>query len=293
MYRTMSIISIYALGVAVIFFQLLSMVNKNPAESQPNTHKRKFVFYDHFNKKQNIYGMSYHEFKLPFKMPSHNTVCWNSYLTRNIPFACLAGTPNPKEWQQRFVDIVTPTGNNKTSIEACCMYFQALFATGASSETITQQQNFLLSLIRKNDPLDCSVPAIAHTVASLYNPLTAKCILGNIKSVSEHLRSMPTDIYERDEFLMTPLHWAICQKQSSITDLLIERGANLNAQDDQGNTPLHTAIYRGDYITAYKLTLIEGADICCTNLLGKTPFQLFTEHEHGESSIPIKTELKS
>lgn len=44
-----------------------------------------------------------------------------------------------------------------------------------------------------------------------------------------------------DQLMTTPLHWAIRNKQREICRLLCEAGANVDAQDARGNTPLHYA----------------------------------------------------
>lgn len=44
----------------------------------------------------------------------------------------------------------------------------------------------------------------------------------------------------------TPLHWAIAAKQHEIAELLLDRGASPRAKDDNGMTPLHIAVSRGD-----------------------------------------------
>lgn len=40
----------------------------------------------------------------------------------------------------------------------------------------------------------------------------------------------------------TPLHWACAKSQQHAIRLLVERGANINAQNKRGVTPLHSLI---------------------------------------------------
>lgn len=60
---------------------------------------------------------------------------------------------------------------------------------------------------------------------------------------------------------MPPLAYAAVSRQTQIAELLIERGARLEAQDQQGNTALLLAAMRGDNLGMLKLLLAKGADI--------------------------------
>lgn len=65
----------------------------------------------------------------------------------------------------------------------------------------------------------------------------------NIEQVFEKLKT-------KDEYQRTPLHRAIeCEVDSKWIDLMLNNGADPNAQDDNGNTPLHYAAQNGDIAT--------------------------------------------
>jgi len=57
----------------------------------------------------------------------------------------------------------------------------------------------------------------------------------------------------------TPLHAAAAGKHADIVALLLEHGANANAQQNGGWTPLHSAAQNGDLESARAL-LAGGAD---------------------------------
>jgi ankyrin repeat protein len=68
------------------------------------------------------------------------------------------------------------------------------------------------------------------------------------------------DIEAKDEDGRTPLHYAVGKNSLDVTRLLIDRGADIEAKDNTGQTPLHIAF--------------GGADIMLNfRLLGGTPLQ--------------------
>ncbi|RYR48138.1 hypothetical protein Ahy_A07g034128 isoform B [Arachis hypogaea] len=40
----------------------------------------------------------------------------------------------------------------------------------------------------------------------------------------------------------TPLHWAVDRGHRNVTELLLERNADVNCKDNEGQTPLHYAV---------------------------------------------------
>jgi len=59
---------------------------------------------------------------------------------------------------------------------------------------------------------------------------------------------------------MTPLHWAADNGNKEVVELLLAKGADVNAKADNGNTPLHLAIHKGNK-DIVKLLISRGADI--------------------------------
>jgi ankyrin repeat protein len=78
----------------------------------------------------------------------------------------------------------------------------------------------------------------------------------------------------------SPLHYACQEWRLDIVNLFIQYGAEINAQDEQGDTPFHAALssnhHRGTERTKefYKLLIINGADITIKNHTGKSPDEL-------------------
>jgi ankyrin repeat protein len=98
---------------------------------------------------------------------------------------------------------------------------------------------------------------------------------GNIKAVKKHLAD-GADVNAKDDEGMTPLHWAAPEGHKEIAELLIAKGANVNAKSDnevagsEGMTPLHFAAYVGRREIA-ELLIAAGADVNATDKHVVTP----------------------
>ena len=81
---------------------------------------------------------------------------------------------------------------------------------------------------------------------------------GNIEAVKQHLAA-GTDVNAKDEEGETPLYQAVFVAHKELAELLIANGADLNAKDDEGSTPLHHAVYEGCKETV-ELLIEKGAN---------------------------------
>lgn len=94
----------------------------------------------------------------------------------------------------------------------------------------------------------------------------------SLSSISE------SDDQSLDELLdgCSLLHLACQTADIGMVELLLQNGANINASDSRGQTPLHHSIIRGR-IGIAKLLLSRGADPLATDFEDKTPVQLLKE----------------
>src|SRR6266436_1718120 len=66
------------------------------------------------------------------------------------------------------------------------------------------------------------------------------------------------------------IHWAALRGETKSIEMMIKLGADVNASDDQGKTPLHDACLKGHSDTV-RLLLDHGANIGARDKNGATP----------------------
>ena len=79
-----------------------------------------------------------------------------------------------------------------------------------------------------------------------------------------------------DQFYKTALHRAVAGGHQEIVEFLLNKGADVNAQDREGRTPLHYASERGHKDVA-KLLIDKGADVNAKNNEGQTAEDIANE----------------
>lgn len=102
---------------------------------------------------------------------------------------------------------------------------------------------------------------------------------GTAEQLDAMLKEDPKRLSERAPYGWTPLHVAAFAGNVATTELLINRGADVNSRAKSKflNTPLQTALLTGQYATA-KLLLEHGADAMVRQAEGFAPL-----HEAAES----------
>jgi cytohesin len=104
--------------------------------------------------------------------------------------------------------------------------------------------------------------------------------VGNIEAVKQHLAA-GADVNAKDDWGMTPLHRTAEMGRKEIAELLIAKGADVNAQSDMG-TPLHLAAGFG-HKEIVELLIANGADVNAKGGdVGLTPLHFATFNGHKE-----------
>jgi len=103
-------------------------------------------------------------------------------------------------------------------------------------------------------------PAAAKNAATQFH-IAARA--GDTDALQRDLSTSKVDINVRDTFTQTPLHWAAYAGRVNAVRFLLANGANPNATDKNGFTPLHSAASAGerslDHLNVCKLLLRNGA----------------------------------
>ena len=116
------------------------------------------------------------------------------------------------------------------------------------------------------------------------SPLHAAVYSENLEVVRILIEYDPADINGVDEVGSTPLDWALTSdhfNNGSVFRLLLEHGADINLQDEEGWTPLHEASFSGA-LEVVHLLLEHGADVEPKDSNGMTALQRAAEEGHGE-----------
>ncbi|SFJ75113.1 ankyrin repeat domain-containing protein [Thermoflavimicrobium dichotomicum] len=109
--------------------------------------------------------------------------------------------------------------------------------------------------------------------------------LHNRQEMIQYLIQQGADLNAQDEDGNTALHYAISKRAKQIAEILLKAGANPNIQNEKGETPLYIAVSANNK-ELVDLLLFYGADPKIRSKKGKLPMHAGKEHS------PLFSELK-
>jgi len=101
------------------------------------------------------------------------------------------------------------------------------------------------------------------------------------KDVAGLLLDRGMDVNVNNNYRDEPLHMAARGGFKDVAQLLLDRGANINAADTYGDTPLHLAADNG-HLDVAELLLAKGANINAQDKNGWTPLHWAVESGHKD-----------
>lgn len=109
---------------------------------------------------------------------------------------------------------------------------------------------------------------------------------------SKRLLEQKTDVDSNDNVLgVTPLHCAAFRGNEAMVEILLEYGADIDAQNKNGDTALHLAAIRGNR-KIMKLLLARGIDTKKTNRAGHTALHAAVGTPDDEATVPLLVKSK-
>jgi ankyrin repeat protein len=108
-------------------------------------------------------------------------------------------------------------------------------------------------------------------------------VYGDLDQVREIVEAHPEAVNETDEYGFTPLHGLAGEEHVEIAQFLIDRGAEVNAANDEGITPLHLATWPA----MATLLLKKGADLEARSVRGETPLLVVAAEAEREDVMAV------
>lgn len=117
-------------------------------------------------------------------------------------------------------------------------------------------------------------------------PLHRAVILNN-REIVRVLLEKGADVNAQDIARHTPLHLAARDGQENIARLLLEYGADPDARNRDGDTSMHKAA-KGGHNAIIGALLAKGADINAENGINVTPYEVAVWEKKGETTKYLK-----
>jgi len=124
-----------------------------------------------------------------------------------------------------------------------------------------------------------------QTGGTIQSDFEEACRNGDIKVVMD-LIDKGADVNASNNWGNTPLHYALDNGHTEVAMALIDKGADLNARNNDGYTPLHIALMKG-HTEAAMAVIDKGADVNARNNDGYTPLHYALSYGHSEVAMAV------
>ena len=109
-----------------------------------------------------------------------------------------------------------------------------------------------------------------------------EAVTGEHKGIADLLISKGAELNAKEaKNRITPLHWAAWRGRKEIAELLITKDADVNVKNKDGGTPLHNAAWKG-HVEIANLLIVKNADVTAKDVEGQTPLDWAEEEKHKE-----------
>lgn len=105
--------------------------------------------------------------------------------------------------------------------------------------------------------------------------------IGDLELINEIISGKPDVIYGQDEYGFTAIHAVASIDDEEIANIILNKGLDINAKNDEGITALHIVLYQE--IT--QLLIDQGANVNCVDNFGNTPLHI--QASDGEDAFDV------
>ncbi|KAF4468114.1 ankyrin repeat-containing [Fusarium albosuccineum] len=157
----------------------------------------------------------------------------------------------------------------------------ANFETAGRKRSVTQPPSS--DMVERRD----MVRLLIDQGANLGTPLLLATAPGSEPDVHLNIDQDASPTMARGTRSLAPVSFFLFTLSYATAQLLLEKGANIEAADIDGRTPLSWAAWKGDSDATVQLLLDRGANIEAADINGRTPLSLAAERTHRKGAVRL------